>query len=123
MKIQKKSRQGGFVVTVELLIVATVLVLGLIVGWAALRDSELAELSDVSESVGALNQGYNIASLINTANTASTAGSSFRDSQDTANVDGTSGKVDMTALNGDSKNEYTFAVPTTNENTVSPALP
>jgi hypothetical protein len=119
MKIQKRKQQGGFIVTIELLIITTILVLGLITGWAALRDSILAELSDLSESIGSLNQGYAIASVINSANSASTAGSMFTDSQDHDNLG--NGTIDMNA-GGDSNTEYTYGAPVVSEHTASPAL-
>ncbi|MGH9421595.1 MAG: hypothetical protein ACRD3J_16580 [Thermoanaerobaculia bacterium] len=81
-KIRSRKSQGGFIVTIELLLLATILVIGLIVGMTNVRDSVLAELSDVSESIGSLNQGYNVAAVINTAGTAATAGSAFSDAKD-----------------------------------------
>lgn len=104
MKINRK-RQGGFIVTIELLVLATVLVLGLIVGWTSLRDSVLAELSDLSESVGALSQAYSIDGVSNAASTASTNGSNWQDGQDS--VAG-AGSIDMQQLSGNSSTEYSF---------------
>lgn len=103
MKINRKH-QGGFIVTIELLILATVLVLGLIVGWVSLRDSVLAELSDLSESVGALNQSYSIWGVQNSASTAWTAGSSWQDGRDNT----AAGTIDVQNGSGDSQTEYTF---------------
>lgn len=105
MKIRKRN-QGGFIVTIELLVLATVLVLGLIVGWTSLRDSVLAELSDLSESIGALDQSYTILGVQNNAMTAETLGSAWKDGQDTASTGGT---IDVQAgTAGDSNTEYTF---------------
>jgi hypothetical protein len=77
-----RKSQKGFIVTIELLLLATILVIGLIVGMVSLRDSVLAELSDLSEAIGALNQGYNILGVNNVANTAATAGSRWTDDFD-----------------------------------------
>lgn len=96
-RIIRKS-QRGFIVTIELLLLATILVIGLIVGMVSLRDSVLAELSDVSEAIGALNQSYDILGVNNSANTASTAGSQWQDNQDTS--DG-SALIDNEAALGD----------------------
>ncbi|MBV2204662.1 MAG: hypothetical protein KUL87_04500 [Pseudomonas sp.] len=56
MKLKKKM--GGFVQTAELVLLSTVLVTGLTVGMANLRDAVNEELEDVAESVGALDQSY-----------------------------------------------------------------
>lgn len=82
-KIRSRRSQAGFIVTIELLLLATILVIGLIVGMTNVRDSVLAELSDVSESIGALNQGYQISAVNNAAGTAATAGSAWTDAKDT----------------------------------------
>jgi hypothetical protein len=113
MKIRKRN-QGGFIVTIELLVLATVLVLGLIVGWTSLRDSVLAELSDLSESIGALDQSYSILGVQNNAQTAETLGSAWHDGQDTASTGGT---IDVQATPGDSNTEYTFSSVKGNANT------
>jgi len=108
-KLQKHVSQGGFIVTMELIVLATILVLGLIVGMVSLRDSMLAELSDMSEAVGALNQSYNILGVNNAAGTAATSGSYWQDTNDTTAF----GPIDVNPVTpGDSLNEYTF-VPTT----------
>ena len=52
------KKQAGFVVTAELLLITTILVLGLITGWTKVRDQTLAELSDSGAAVGAINQSY-----------------------------------------------------------------
>lgn len=56
MKVQKN--QKGFVVTAELLFIATILVIGLIIGWVLIRNSVIAEMSDTAASIGALDQSY-----------------------------------------------------------------
>lgn len=101
-RINRKS-QKGFIVTIELLVLATILVIGLIVGMVSLRDSVLAELSDLSESIGQLNQGYTILGVTNAAATAATAGSSFEDDLDDA------GGADIDTNVGDADAELTFS--------------
>ena len=113
MKINKRS-QGGFIVTIELLVLATVLVLGLIVGWTSLRDSVLAELGDLSESIGALDQSYTILGVQNAAQTAQTLGSAWQDGPDTV---GAGLPIDTQATPGDSSAEYTFTSVSTSANT------
>jgi len=48
----------GFVVSSELILVATIAVIGCLVGLAAYRDSITQELGDAAAAVGALNQSY-----------------------------------------------------------------
>jgi hypothetical protein len=103
-----RRKQAGFIVTIELLLLATICVIGLIVGMTNVRDSVLAELSDVSESVGALNQGYNVASVANVAGTAATAGSAFSDAKDT------NGLLPIDSGVGNSTSELTFVAATPN---------
>lgn len=103
--IRKVKSQAGFIVTIELLVLAAVLVLGLIVGMVSLRDSVLAELADLSESIGNLNQGYMILGVQNVAGTAATAGSSYED-----NFDNTSfGSIDSDPADpGDADGDLDF---------------
>jgi hypothetical protein len=92
-----RKSQKGFIVTIELLLLATILVIGLIVGMVSLRDSVLAELSDMSESIGALNQSYDILGVNNATNSAATAGSQWQDTFDIGNA----GNIDDAAQLGD----------------------
>lgn len=52
------SDEAGFVASADLILISTVLVLGIIVGLATLRDSITNELGDMSSALGQLNQGY-----------------------------------------------------------------
>lgn len=45
------KRQGGFVLSLEMLIFSVILVLGLIVGWVSVRDSVNAELVDTANAI------------------------------------------------------------------------
>ncbi|MFK7769862.1 MAG: hypothetical protein AB8B55_21820 [Mariniblastus sp.] len=42
---------SGFIITMEIILIATITVLGLIVGLTAVRDALVAELSDVAEAI------------------------------------------------------------------------
>jgi len=53
--------EDGFLISAELVIVATILVLGLIVGITNLQTAMNAELIDVGEAVGGLDQSYSYA--------------------------------------------------------------
>ena len=53
--------ESGFVVSSELILISTILVIGLLVGLATLRDQIVQELADVGMAVGNLNQSYSVA--------------------------------------------------------------
>lgn len=50
--------ERGFVITAELVLISTVLVLGLVAALSAVQTSLAGELSDVANSIGSLNQSY-----------------------------------------------------------------
>lgn len=49
---------AGFIVSAELVLVATLLVIGLVVGLSEIQHSVVQELNDVGEAIGKLNQSY-----------------------------------------------------------------
>jgi len=52
--------ERGFVNSMELILIATLAVLGLIVGLATFRDAVTQELGDSAAAVGQFNQSYNV---------------------------------------------------------------
>lgn len=50
---------AGFIVSAELVLVATVVVIGLIVGLSTYRDAIVQEFGDAGAAVGQLDQSYN----------------------------------------------------------------
>ncbi|EAQ80139.1 hypothetical protein [Blastopirellula marina] len=52
------SDESGFVNSAELLLFSVIVVIGLIVGLAALRDGIVQELADTGQAVGQLDQSY-----------------------------------------------------------------
>ena len=72
--------ERAFVVTAELTLIATVLVLGVFAGLASVRDQGLQELDDLAAAIENLNQSYSFSSV--TKSTAWTAGSVFVDQRD-----------------------------------------
>ena len=50
--------EAGFIVSAELVLIATILVIGLIVGLSSIQHAIVAELNDVGDAIGALNQSY-----------------------------------------------------------------
>ena len=53
-----KSDENGFIVSAELVLVGTILVLGMIVGLTELSYGVNEELEDVGSAIGSLNQTY-----------------------------------------------------------------
>jgi hypothetical protein len=73
--------EGGFIVSTELVLVATILVIAMVVGLSAVRDAVLTELADLSNAIGAINQSFTY-NGVTACNGASAAGSSFTDAAD-----------------------------------------
>jgi hypothetical protein len=48
----------GFIVSAELVLVATILVIGMIVGLSEIQHAVVQELNDVGDAMGRLNQSY-----------------------------------------------------------------
>jgi len=63
----------GFVLSAESVFLFTITVLGLITGWVAVRNSVVAELTEVGNAITALSQVYQFSGLSNC--NSSTAGS------------------------------------------------
>jgi hypothetical protein len=80
--------ERGFVLTAELIIISTVLVLGLITAFSALQTSVVAELTDVGSAIGSMNQSYVYRGMHGCCcycgPTSRTFGSSFLDVADTS---------------------------------------
>ena len=50
--------EAGFIVSAELILIATIVVIGLIVGLSEVQHAVVSELNDVADAIGNLNQGY-----------------------------------------------------------------
>ena len=87
MKKQQK-KEAGFIVSAELVLIATILVIGLIVGMVAIRDQVTAEMKDVAEAIGSLDQSYTFNGIVYNPSLAQVAGSVFSDSVDVSAGDG-----------------------------------
>ena len=72
--------QAGFIVSIELVLIATIAVIGLITGMTAVRDAVVSELSDVAGAVQDMNQSYSVFGV--TGHSGNTAGMDFTDSLD-----------------------------------------
>lgn len=72
--------ESGMVVYSELVLIATILVIGMITGLATVRDQVLTELADVADAISELDQSYNYGGVI--AHSSTTHGSVFVDQAD-----------------------------------------
>ena len=50
--------EGGAILSAELILIMTMLVIGLITGLHAVQKAVVSELADVAQAIGALNQSY-----------------------------------------------------------------
>jgi len=83
--------EQGFVVSAELVLVATVAVIGLLVGLAAVRDGVVSELSDVAGAVQDANQSFSLDGVV--GHNANTAGFNFIDGTDECDSNDNAGGV------------------------------
>lgn len=80
--------EAGFIVSAELVLIATILVIGLIVGLSQVQYAVVEELNDVAHAIGSLNQGYYFSGFSAEKGAAgdtvksTTYGSSFHDNAD-----------------------------------------
>ncbi len=52
------QEEAGFIVSAELVLLSTILVIGLIVGLSSIQHAVVTELNDVADAIGSLNQSY-----------------------------------------------------------------
>jgi len=93
--------EDGAILSSELLLVSTLLVVGLVAGLDATRTAILTEMADVSAAIGTMNQSFSVGGTFSEAG-ASTAGSQFVDSIDQGDSNQQVGKFGMFANQGNS---------------------
>jgi len=76
--------EAGFVISIELILISTIVVIGLIAGLTAVRDAVVSELSDVAGAIDEMNQSFSFNGA--TSATAATAGSNYIDNTDSADA-------------------------------------
>jgi hypothetical protein len=79
------SDENGFVVSSELILVATLLVIGMVTGLSTVRDQVVQELGDVADAISEINNSYSFSGV--SAHAGSTAGTVFSDENDFCEVD------------------------------------
>jgi len=72
--------QSGFIVSAELVLIATILVIGMLVGLVTIRDQVIQELADVADAISEFDQSYSFTGI--TGHAASTSGTIFNDTHD-----------------------------------------
>lgn len=72
--------EAGFVISAELVLVATILVIGMVVGLSAVRDSVVSELADVAQAIANIDQSYSYHGI--KGHRAYTSGAAFADAPD-----------------------------------------
>ncbi len=78
------SDENGFIVSSELILIATILVIALVVGLQTVRDAVLQELGDVGAAIGAISQDYSYSGATGHASTIN--GSQYTDETDFCEV-------------------------------------
>lgn len=83
---QLLNDDAGFIVSAELVLIATMLVIGLIVGLSEVQHAIVSELNDVADAIGELNQCYSFSGFhkqdFGGVIHAVTYGSNFEDQRD-----------------------------------------
>ena len=77
MLLRLWNDEVGFVISFELMLVATILLIGMIVGLATIREQLVQELGDVAAAIAGSNQSFSYSGV--TGHFSSTAGSNFTD--------------------------------------------
>ena len=72
--------EAGAVLSAELVMVATILVIGMTVGLSAVRNSVVTELADLGQAISEIDQSYSYSNV--TGHHSASAGSRFRDAKD-----------------------------------------
>ena len=96
------KKKGGFIVTAELVLIATVLVIGMLVGLVVVRDAIVAEMEDIASSIGTLDNGltFNGITAVGSDSMPATYGTTWLDQDDLTAGDlvGLGSSLDFTIL-------------------------
>ena len=86
----------GAIISSELVLLVTILVIGMIVGLKALQQAVVNELGDVAAAIGAINQSYSFGGVTGCcAFTAGSLNTDLVDQCDLTNVAGSTGTIDV----------------------------
>lgn len=98
------SDEAGFVVSTELILIATILVIGMLVGLVSVRDQVVQELADVAEAISDIDQSYAYTGILG-HNGIFTAGSDFNDLFDNCDVEGQTGASACVTIDANVRSE------------------
>jgi hypothetical protein len=79
------NEETGAIISAEIMLVATILVLGVIVGLKSVRDSVVTELADVAQALANVSQSYSFSAV--SGHHAYTGGGLFTDGRDFCDTD------------------------------------
>jgi Flp pilus assembly pilin Flp len=88
--------EAGAIVSAEIVLVATILVIAMVTGLASLRDAVVTELADVGQAIANVDQSYTVGAV--TAHSAATASSAFDDTFDFCDSAGETGAERCTTI-------------------------
>jgi len=80
------NEETGAIISAEIILVASILVIGVIAGLKSLRDSVVTELADVAQAIANINQSYSFSGA--SGHHAFNPGSSFSDLADFCDTSG-----------------------------------
>jgi hypothetical protein len=86
MLLQLFRDERGFVVSSEMVMLATIVVIGMVAGLTTVRDQTIQELADVADAFSEVDQSLSYSGV--TSHAASSAGSLFNDLRDFCEVIG-----------------------------------
>ena len=89
--------EDGAIICAELVMVATVLVVGMMTGLTELRDAVITELSDMVAAVATVDQSITILGV--TCHSSATGSTTFVDTQDPADTSGTAQATNCLIIN------------------------
>jgi Flp pilus assembly pilin Flp len=89
MLVKLWNDDSGAIVAAEVILIATILVIGIVTGLSSVRDAVVEELADVGAAIGSINQSYVVGG--SSAHSSSAAGSAYADLVDFCDGDAPGG--------------------------------
>jgi Flp pilus assembly pilin Flp len=90
--------EAGAIVSAEIVLVSTILVLGMITGLTSLRDGVITELADVGAAIGSVSQAYSVGPVV--SHSAAVAGFAYADLPDFCDAAGNVSGARCLLING-----------------------
>ena len=96
--------EAGAIVSAEIVLVATILVIGMVVGLKSVRDAVVTELADVAQAIANIDQSYSFSGV--SGHLAATAGAYFLDTTDFCDTTDGAAKTDSRCVNVGMTQDY-----------------